>query len=93
MALHGPGGDARRIVVAWLAAVRALAHSLAMAIVPEMLIVVLIFEPPHPVPPWMWAIALVVTPAAIIYGRVQRNRTVAAAQPAEPGAPPNHGVD
>jgi hypothetical protein len=74
-------------VAAWLAPVRGLAHSLAMAIVQELLIVVLIFEPPHPVPPWMWAITLVVTPAAIIYGGVMRSRSRAAVQPAEPGAP------
>lgn len=39
-----------------------------MAIVQELLTVVLIFEPPHPVPSWMWAITLVLTPVAIIYG-------------------------
>lgn len=74
-------------VAAWLAPGRGLAHVLAMAIVQELLIVVLIFEPPHPVPPWMWAITLVVTPAAIIYGGYLRTRTKAAARPAEAAAP------
>lgn len=69
-------------VAAWLAPRRGLAHAVAMAIVQDLLIVVLIFEPPHPVPPWMWAIALVVTPAAIIYGGYLRCRPRAAAQPA-----------
>jgi hypothetical protein len=62
-------------VADWLAPVRGLAHSLAMALVQELLIVVLIFEPPHRVPRWMWAIALVVTPTAIVYGGVMRSRT------------------
>lgn len=52
-------------VAAWLAPRRGLAHAVAMAIVQDLLIVVLIFEPPHPVPAWMWAVGLVVTPAAI----------------------------
>lgn len=55
-------------VAARLAPRRGLAHAVAMAIVQDLLIVVLIFEPPHPVPPWMWIISLVVAPAAIIYG-------------------------
>jgi hypothetical protein len=64
-------------VAAWLAPRRGLTHAVAMAIVQELLIVVLIFEPPHPVPPWVWTIGLVVTPSAIIYGgylRRQRKR-------------------
>jgi hypothetical protein len=64
-------------VAAWLAPRRGLAHAVAMAIVQNLLIVVLIFEPPHPVPPWMWAIALVITPAAIIYGGYLHSRRAA----------------
>lgn len=56
-----------------------------MAIVQELLIVALIFVPPHPVPPWIWAIGLVVTPAAIIYGGYLRSRPKAAA-PARGGS-------
>ncbi len=78
-------------VAAWLAPRRGLAHAVAMAIVQDLLIVVLIFEPPHPVPPWIWTIGLVVTPAAIIYGGYLRSRPKAAAQPAEPAAAPDHG--
>lgn len=59
-------------IAAWLAPRRGLAHAVALAIVQELLFVALIFEPPHPVPPWMWAIGLVVTPAAIIYGGKKR---------------------
>lgn len=55
-------------VAAWLAPHRGLAHSVAMAIVQEILIVALMFAPPHPVPAWMWAITLLLTPAAIITG-------------------------
>ena len=61
-------------VAAWLAPRRGLAHAVAMAIVQDLLIVVLIFEPPHPVPAWMWAIGLIVTPVAIIYGGYLRIR-------------------
>ena len=78
-------------VAAWLAARRELAHAVAMAVVQDLLIVVLIFEPPHPVPPWMWAITLVVTPAAIIYGGYVCSRPKAAAQPAKPPAAPARG--
>lgn len=78
-------------VAAWLAPGRGLAHAVAMAIVQELLIVVLIFEPPHPVPPWMWTIGLVVTPSAILYGGYLRSRPKAAAQPAEPAAAPDRG--
>jgi hypothetical protein len=77
-------------VAAWLAPRRGLAHAVAMAIVQELLIVALIFKPPHPVPPWMWAITLVVTPAAIIYGGYLRSRHKAAAQRAEPAAVADH---
>lgn len=73
-------------VAAWLAPRRGLAHAVAMAIVQELLILVLIFEPPHPVPPWIWAIGLVVTPAAIISGGYLRCRPKAATQPAAPPA-------
>lgn len=75
-------------VAAWLAPRRGLAHAIAMAIVQDLLIVVLIFEPPHPVPPWMWAIALVVTPAAIIFGGYLRIRPKPAGRGAEPVAAP-----
>ena len=68
-----------------------LAHAIAMAIVQDLLIVALIFNPPHPVPPWMWAITLVVTPAAIIYGGYLRSRSKTAAQPAERAAAPDGG--
>ena len=76
-------------VAAWLAPGRGLAHAVAMAIVQELLILVLIFEPPHPVPLWMWALTLVVTPAAIISGGYLRSRKKAAAQPVKPDAAPD----
>ena len=73
-------------VAAWLAPRRGLAHSVAMAIVEELLIVALIFAPPHPVPPWMWAITLIATSAAIIYGGYLRRRPVEfPPAPGEPG--------
>jgi hypothetical protein len=43
-------------------------HALFMAILQELLIVILIFNPPHPVPPWMWVLTLFITPLAIISG-------------------------
>ncbi len=55
-------------VAALLAPSRGPAHAVAMAVVQELLIVALMFNPPHPTPPWMWAITLAVTPAAIIAG-------------------------
>jgi hypothetical protein len=67
-------------VAAWLAPGRALAHAIAMAILQELLIVALIFSPPHPVPPWMWAITLLVTPAAIVCGGYLRSRQQALAK-------------
>jgi len=78
-------------VAAWLAPRRGLAHAIAMAVVQELLTVVLIFNPPHPVPPWIWAFALVVTPAAIIYGGYLRSRHKAVAPSAEPAAAPGRG--
>lgn len=75
-------------IAAWLAPRRGLAHAIAMAIVQDLLTVVVIFEPPHPVPPWYWALALVVTPPAIIYGGYLRSRPKAAAQSAEPTVAP-----
>jgi hypothetical protein len=75
-------------LAAWLAPRRGLAHAVAMAIVQDLLTVVLIFEPPHPVPPWFWALALAMTPPAIIYGGYLRSRPKAAKQPAEPAAAP-----
>ena len=71
-------------IAAWLAPRRGLAHAVAMAIVQDLLTVVVIFEPPHPVPPWYWALALTMTPPAIIYGGYLRSRPKAAAQPADP---------
>lgn len=59
-----------------------------MAVVQELLIVLLIFAPPHPVPRWMWGITFVVTPAAIICGGFLRSRPKVAAQPAGPGDEP-----
>ena len=61
-------------VAAWLAPARGLAHAIAMAALQELLTVALIFNPPHPVPPWMWALALIVTPIAIILGGYLRSR-------------------
>ena len=55
-------------VAAWLAPSRPVAHAVTMAVVQELLIVALMFNPPHPTPRWVWAITLVVTPAAIIAG-------------------------
>ena len=71
-------------VAAWVAPHRGLAHAVAMAIVQDLLIVMLIFNPPHPVPPWLWAIGLVVTPAAIIYGGFLRSRRKGAAKSVQP---------
>ena len=73
-------------IAAWLAPHSGLAHAIAMAIIQELLIVLLIFNPPHPVPPWMWAITLIVTPAAIIYGGYLGSRRVATKQ-SPPGPP------
>jgi hypothetical protein len=52
-----------------------------LAVVQDLLIVLLIFDPPHPVPPWMWIITLALTPAAIIsggylHGRMQADRAL-----------------
>ena len=69
-------------VAAWLAPRRAFAHAVAMAIVQELLIVVLIFNPPHPVPLWVWPITLLTTPAAIICGGYLRKRQLGSASPA-----------
>jgi hypothetical protein len=61
-------------VAAWLAPRRGLAHAIAMALVQELLIAVLIFNPPHPVPAWMWAITLTTAPIAIIFGGYLHSR-------------------
>jgi hypothetical protein len=81
-------------VAAWLAPKRGLAHAIAMATVQELLIVLLIFNPPHPVPPWMWAITLTATPIAIVAGGILRIRHVdskraepLAGRPAAAGTP------
>ena len=55
-------------VAAALAPQRPIAHVVAMAVLQELLIVVLIFNPPHPTPAWMWGLTLVIAPAAIIMG-------------------------
>lgn len=55
-------------VAAWLAPYSKFGHAMAMAIVQELLIAALMLNPPHPVPAWMWALTLTLTPAAIIYG-------------------------
>jgi hypothetical protein len=68
-------------VAAWLAPRQGLAHAVAMAVVQELLIVALMFKPPHPVPPWMWPIMLTVTPIAIIVGGYLRSRLQPAPQP------------
>lgn len=61
-------------VAAWLAPRHGLAHAVAMAVVQELLIVALMFNPPHPTPGWMWLITLATTPAAIIGGGYLRSR-------------------
>ena len=61
-------------IAAWLAPRRGFAHAVAMAIVQELLIIALIFNPPHPVPGWLWAVSLIVTPLAIVYGGYLRCR-------------------
>lgn len=43
-------------------------HAVGMAVLQELLILALIFNPPHPTPAWMWGLTLVVAPAAIIMG-------------------------
>jgi hypothetical protein len=67
-------------VAAWLAPRHGLAHAIAMAVVQELLIAALIFNPPHPVPAWMWGITLTLTPAAIIFGGYLRSRLQTAPQ-------------
>jgi hypothetical protein len=61
-------------VAAWLAPHRPLAHAIAMAVLQEFLIVTLIFNPPHPVPIWGWALTLTLTPIAIVFGGFLRSR-------------------
>jgi hypothetical protein len=61
-------------VAARLAPCCSLAHAIGMAIVQELLIVALVFNPPHPVPSWAWAMTLLLTPAAIIFGGYLRSR-------------------
>ena len=67
-------------VTAWLAPRRGFAHAVAMAVVQELLIVMLIFNPPHPVPLWVWPLTLLITPAAILFGGYLRSRRKAAAE-------------
>ena len=55
-------------VAAALAPKNPIGHVVAMAVLQELLIVVLISNPPHPTPAWMWGLTLVVAPAAIITG-------------------------
>lgn len=71
-------------VAAWLAPHGPLAHAVAMAIVQELLTVALIFNPPHPVPPWTWALSLAVIPPAIIYGGYRCSRIQTTLPPAAP---------
>jgi hypothetical protein len=61
-------------VAAWLAPRHGLAHAVSMAVVQELLVVALMFNPPHPVPPWMWLLTLATTPVAIIFGGYLRSR-------------------
>ena len=68
-------------VAAWLAPRRGLAHAVAMAVVQALLIVALMFKPPHPVPPWMWLVTLAVTPIAIIFGGYLYSPSQTAPQP------------
>ena len=68
-------------VAAWLAPRRGLVHAVAMAVVQELLIVALMFNPPHPVPPWMWLLTLAMTPVAIVFGGYLRSRRQPAPQP------------
>lgn len=55
-------------IAAKLAPSRPFLHSIAMACVQVLLTVALIFAPPHPVPAWIWALTLLVTPVAICLG-------------------------
>ena len=69
-------------VAAWLAPCCKFGHAIAMAILQELLIVALIFNPPHPVPAWSWALALLLTPAAIVLGGyLYGRRNVAPSKP------------
>jgi hypothetical protein len=52
-----------------------------------LLIVLLIFNPPHPVPLWVWPISLSMTPAAIIFGGYLRSRQLRTAPPTAPVPP------
>lgn len=74
-------------VAAWLAPRGPLTHAVAMAIVQELLTVLLIFNPPHPVPPWMWTLSLALTPPAIIYGGYLCNKVSAAASSVQASNP------
>jgi len=55
-------------IAASLAPKEPIGHVVAMAVLQELLIVMLIFDPPHPTPAWMWGLTLVVAPTAIIMG-------------------------
>ena len=68
-------------VAAWLAPRRGIVHSIAMAVVQELLIVALMFNPPHPVPPLMWLFTLTLTPIAIIIGGYLHSRRQSVSPP------------
>ena len=55
-------------LAATIAPHRKLAHVAALAILQELLIVVMMMGPPHPVPTWMWGVALVAAPISILLG-------------------------
>jgi hypothetical protein len=70
-------------VAAWLAPRRGLGHAVAMAVVQELLIAALIFNPPHPVPTWMWALTLTLTPICVVFGGYLHSRRQTAPKPSE----------
>jgi hypothetical protein len=47
---------------------RRLSTAVAMAVIMDLLLVMMIFNPPHEVPMWYWVSGLVVGPIVIIYG-------------------------
>lgn len=70
-------------IAAKLAPSRPFLHSIVMACVQVLLTVALIFAPPHPVPAWIWALTLLVTPVAIcLGGRIGSRPTSTHATPA-----------
>jgi hypothetical protein len=61
-------------IAARLAPRYGMAHAVAMAAIQELLILALMANPPHPVPPWMWLVTLTLTPLAIVVGGYLRTR-------------------